>query len=257
MTTIKESLLHGHHGESHAHPVSFFARLDARAVLISWLAYTVLLISFPKFNLTGVIVFASLPVFVLAASGIPLRPVLRRLLFFSPFILLSAAANPFFDQRPLLEIAGFTFSAGMASGLVILLKALVSILTALTIAACMPFDHICHALRRLRAPEAFTTQLLLLHRYSFVLSGEAASMRRARDLRSFNNRGKGPMTTARLLGSLLLRSLSRASRVHAAMLSRGFHGTVSCCQANRAFSSKDALFLLETAGCFILTRILL
>ena len=65
----------------------------------------------------------------------------------------------------------------------IVLKAMVSVLTVLTIAACMPFDHICHALRRLHAPEAFTTQLLLLHRYTFVLADEAQSMRQARERR--------------------------------------------------------------------------
>ena len=257
MTTVKESLLHSHLGHSHQHPVSFFARIDARSVLLSWLAYTVMLISVPKYDLRGVLLFGALPVFMLAASGVPGRPIFRRIALVSPFILLSAVANPFLDQRPFLTVAGLAVSSGIISGLVIMLKALFSVMTVLTVSACMPFDHICHALRRLHAPEAFTTQLLLLHRYSFVLSGEAASMRRARDLRSFGGRGKGIRVTAGLLGSLLLRSLWRASRVHAAMLSRGFHGTVSCCQANRAFSSRDALFLLGTTGCFILIRVFL
>ncbi|OGJ87366.1 MAG: cobalt ECF transporter T component CbiQ [Candidatus Raymondbacteria bacterium RifOxyA12_full_50_37] len=256
MTAIKEALLHSHHGHSHAHPVSFFARLDARAVLVSWFMYTMLLISVPKFDLTGVLVFAAIPLFLIAASGVPIQPIIKRLLIISPFILLSAAANPFFDRRPLLEIAGLTISSGTISGLVILLKALVSVLTILTIAACMPFDHICHALRKLHAPEAFTTQLMLLHRYTFVLADEAHSMRQARDLRSFNGKGKGIGVTARLIGSLLLRSMARATRIHDAMLSRGFHGTVSCCQAERAFGSADAAFTTITIGSFLIMRVI-
>jgi cobalt/nickel transport system permease protein len=256
MTTARESLLHTHHGHSHAHPVSIFAHLDARAVLLSWLAYTVLLVSVNKFDLPGVLLFGAIPAFVLFAAGTPVRPIFRRLLFLSPFILLSAAANPFFDRRPLLTIGAVSLSAGAISGLVIVFKAFFSVLSALTLAACMPFDHICHALRRLRAPEAFTTQLLLLHRYSFVLADEAVSMRKARDFRSFENRGKGLSVFARLIGSLLLRSMARAGRVHAAMISRGFHGTVSCCQDKRDFSPKDALFLCGTVGLFVLLRII-
>ena len=257
MTTVKDSLLHSHYGQSHQHPVSLFSRIDTRAVLLSWLLYTILLISVPKYNLRGVVLFGSLPVFVLFASGIPLRPIFKRMAYVSPFILLSAVANPFLDQRPLLAVAGISVTAGMISGAAIVLKALFSVLMVLTLSACMPFDHLCHALRRLRAPEAFTTQLLLLHRYIFVLSDEAASMRRARDLRSFGNRGKGVRTTAGLIGTLLLRSLWRATRVHAAMLSRGFHGTVSCCQANRAFSLTDAFFLTGSAAVFLSIRVFL
>lgn len=256
MTTTREALLHTHHGQAHAHPVAFFARLDARAVLLSWFAYTALLISFRKFDLPGVLLFGAIPVFVLFAAGTPVRPIFRRLLFLSPFILLSAAANPFFDRRPLLTIGAITLGAGAMSGLVIVFKALFSVVSALTLAACMPFDHICHALRRLRAPEAFTTQLLLLHRYSFVLADEAMSMRKARDFRSFDGRGKGLSVFARLIGSLLLRSMARAGRVHAGMVSRGFHGTVSCCQDKRDFTAKDALFLCGTVGLFALLRII-
>jgi len=255
MNTYQEKLLHTHHGHTHAHPVAFFARLDARAVLLAWLAYTVLLISVPKFDPVGAAVFASLPVLVLTASGVRPGPIFRRLFYLSPFILLSAAANPFLDRRPFFEFGGIAVGAGMISGLVIIIKAFLSIFSVLTLAACMPFDHVCHAMRRLRVPEAFTTQLLLLHRYSFILADEAGSMRRARDIRSFAGRGKGPGVTARLIGSLLLRSTARATRIHDAMVSRGFHGTVSCCQEDHSFDRTDFFFLTGTAAfCLALRR---
>ncbi|MFH0919772.1 MAG: cobalt ECF transporter T component CbiQ [Fibrobacterota bacterium] len=254
MTPVNEALLHSHSGHYHSHPAAFFARFDARAVLFAWLAYTVLLISVPKFDLAGVVALASLPLLTLLASGTPMRPIFRRIFYLSPFILLAAAANPFLDRAPYAVIAGFTISAGLVSGLVIVLKAFVSVLTVLTLSACLPFDHLCHALRRLHAPEAFTTQLMLLYRYTFVLAAEGKSMRRARDIRSFGSKGKGIRTTASLLGALLLRSMARAGRVHGAMLSRGFRGTVSCCQAEHAFNAGDALFVFGTVGASVLLR---
>ena len=255
MTPANEALLHSHSGRYHSHPASFFTRFDARAVLIVWLVYTVLLISVPKFDVSGVVALASLPLLTLLASGVPMVPIFRRLLYLSPFILFAAVANPFLDRSPFAIVAGVPLSAGLVSGLVIVLKAFVSVLTVLTLAACLPFDHLCHALRRLHAPEAFTTQLMLLHRYTFVLAAEGKSMRRARDIRSFGSKGKGIRTTASLLGALLLRSMTRAGRVHSAMLSRGFRGTVSCCQAEHAFNTGDTLFGIGTVGAALLLRI--
>jgi cobalt/nickel transport system permease protein len=254
MNQANEALLHSHSGHYHSHPAAFFSRFDGRAVLVAWLAYTVILISVPKFDVTGAVALSALPVLTLLASGIPVIPVFRRILYISPFILFAAAANPFLDRAPYAVFAGIPISAGLVSGLVIVLKAFISVLTVLTLAACLPFDHLCHALRRLHAPQAFTTQLMLLHRYTFVLAAEGKSMQRARDIRSFGSKGKGLKTTASLLGALLLRSMARAGRVHSAMLSRGFRGTVSCCQAEHTFNLKDTLFVIGIVGVSILLR---
>ena len=47
-------------------------------------------------------------------------------------------------------------------------------------------------------------------------------MQKARDLRSFGKRGKGPLVTAKLIGSLLIRTTARAERIYMAMSARGF-----------------------------------
>ena len=83
---------------------------------------------------------------------------------------------------------------------------------------------ICAALERLGVPRALVTQLLVLYRYLFVLADEAARMDRARSLRSFGSRGRGLSLAGPFLGTLLLRTWSRAERIHLAMLSRGFTG---------------------------------
>jgi len=68
------------------------------------------------------------------------------------------------------------------------------------------------------------TQLILLNRYRSVLHEEAQSMQKARDIRSFGRKGKELFRTAPLIGSLLLRTIHRAERLHRSMTARGFHG---------------------------------
>jgi cobalt/nickel transport system permease protein len=194
---------------------------DGAAIVILAL-FILFVISVPKFDLAGVIAFAAVPLLLATASGIALLPVLKRLVIASPFILFMAAGNLALDRTPMLVVAGVAITGGMVSASVIVLKTLVTLAALLSLMAVMPFHRFGMALRSLRVPEAFVTQLLLVYRYSFLLAEEAEMMQRARDLRSFGGRGKGPLVTAKLIGSLLIRTTARAERIYMAMSARGF-----------------------------------
>jgi cobalt/nickel transport system permease protein len=88
-----------------------------------------------------------------------------------------------------------------------------------------------------------TTQLLLMHRYVFVLAGEARSMRRARDLRSFGGRGKELRSAAGMIGTLMLRTFDRSDRIYRAMTARGFTGTLHLIDDER-LRERDGIFVL-------------
>jgi cobalt/nickel transport system permease protein len=133
-----------------------------------------------------------------------------------------AAGNLALNRAPALVVAGFAITGGMISASVIVLKTVVTLVALLSFMAVMPFHRFGMALRSLRVPEVFVTQLLLVYRYSFLLAEEAGMMQKARDLRSFGGRGKGPLVTARLIGSLLIRTTARAERIYMAMSARGF-----------------------------------
>jgi cobalt/nickel transport system permease protein len=67
-----------------------------------------------------------------------------------------------------------------------------------------------------------------MDRYLFLLRNEVATMRAARQARSFGrgttwNRWK---VSAQLIGMLLIRGMRRADRVHRAMNARGYNGEV-------------------------------
>jgi cobalt/nickel transport system permease protein len=199
---------------------------DSPAIVILALFVTAV-VSVPKYDLPGVIAFAAFPLMLVTATRIPLMPILKRLSAASPFILFMAGGNLLLDRAPAADIAGVIVSCGMLSAAVIAMKAMITLSSLLSLMTLMPFHRFGTALRSLAVPEVFVTQLLLVYRYSFLLSEEAAMMQKARELRTFGRRGKGPFVTAGLIGSLLIRTTYRAERIYMAMTSRGFRSALS------------------------------
>ena len=74
---------------------------------------------------------------------------------------------------------------------------------------------------------------ITISRYLAVLGDEAGRMNRARQARSASADGRAgggigwrARTTGAMVGSLFIRSYERSERVYAAMLARGFEGTI-------------------------------
>ena len=119
---------------------------------------------------------------------------------------------------------GVAISVGWVSFASILLRFALTVSAALLLVAGTGMHPLCAALGRLGVPRVFTVQLLFLHRYIFVLAGEAdAHGHRARAARR-RARAHALAVYASLLGHLLLRAFERARRIHLAMLARGFDG---------------------------------
>jgi len=162
--------------------------------------------------------------------------------------------NPILDRNAVIHIADIGISGGWISFASILIKFILTVSTAFTLIACTGFNNICFALNRLGVPKIFSTQLLFLYRYIFVLAEEAARMIRARNLRSFNGKGKGIKSYGPLLGNFFLRTLNRAERLHLAMLCRGFDGNIRVMN-KFSFGINEFLFMLIWISFFILFRL--
>jgi cobalt/nickel transport system permease protein len=104
-------------------------------------------------------------------------------------------------------------------------------------------------------PELFVTQLLLVYRYSFLLAEEAGSIKKARDIRSFNGKGKDLFTTAKLIGSLLIRTTSRAEKIFMAMTARGFQSGLAKKTETPPFTKSDIASLVFSFLSFLAVRI--
>ncbi|MFZ2654268.1 MAG: cobalt ECF transporter T component CbiQ [Victivallales bacterium] len=227
---------------------------DGRALLVTWFVFVVFMVSVPKFAVGTAIAFAAFPFFIIIACHLPAKKIFKRVLMLSPFILLVAAANPFIDTRPVCEIFGLPVNAGMISASVIVLKGLVSVAAVLTLVELISFNSICESLLRIGVPEVFTTQLMLVYRYAFLLSDEAQCLNKARELRSFGKRGRELSIFSRIIGSLLVRSVARSERVYKAMLARGYSGTLTY-REDKGISTSDIAFAIFACLLFLLVRI--
>jgi cobalt/nickel transport system permease protein len=216
-------------------------RLDPRAKLITTLGFIVTVVSFNRYELSALVPLILYPVSLAAAGNFPTSYLVRKLLIASPFALLVGLCNPILDRTPMFLVDGVSISAGWISFASIALRFCLTVSAALVLVGVTGFTTVCMALGRLGMPRIFTVQLLFLYRYIFVLTEEGLSMARARALRSFKRRGMGLRVYGYMLGQLLLRTMSRAERIHQAMLCRGFDGEIRLSRDFR-FRSRDVVF---------------
>jgi cobalt/nickel transport system permease protein len=229
-------------------------RLDPRAKLLTTLAYILAVLSFGRYEIAALLPFVIYPVVLMILGEVPAGFVLRKVAIVSPFAIFIGIFNPLFDRHVALTIGPLAVTGGWLSFVSILQRFALTLSTTLVLVAGTGIHSTCRALERLGVPQAFTVQVLVLYRYLFVLMDEGARMVRARALRSFGARGSGLAVYGHMLGSLLLRTLDRAQRIHLAMNCRGFDGRVHTLDERR-LRAADIAFLVGWSAAFMLFRL--
>ncbi len=252
MSAIAAGILDVRRLDELARASSFAHDLDSRVKLIVTLLFLAAIASFRAYETSALIPFFLFPFVMLSLGNVPARPILKRLAFAAPFAVCMGAFNPLLDRAPLLSIGGFSVSAGWVSYLSILLRFILAVSSVLLLIAVTGMDHVAAALRKLGFPRPLVNQLLLMYRYLFLLSDEAERMIRSRALRAFG-RPLGLGQFGYLTGTLLLRTLDRGRRIHAAMASRGFHGEIRMFSGSR-LRAADFVFAGGWIGYFALCR---
>lgn len=230
--------------------------LDPRAKVLTTVVFILSVVSFDKYEISGLLPFFLYPAILIGLGNLPLGFLLKKLLLVSPFVIFLGIFNPWLDQTALYQFGPFAISGGWISFASLLLRFALTVGAALLLIATTGFAAICMALDKLGAPRIFTVQLLLLYRYIFILIAEAIRMLRAHALRSFRRKGRITFRVfQQLLGHLLLRTIDRAQRIHLAMLSRAFTGEIRVVRSFN-FGYKEACFLLGCSGLFIALRVI-
>jgi cobalt/nickel transport system permease protein len=220
------------------------SRLDPRGPLLVTLFLSVLVASFPRGEVVGLVPFLLWPATLASLAAIPPRPFLRALLVPLPFVLLATLPALFVEPGPVgREIAAS-----------VLLRFLLTATSALLLAAVWGLPAVAWAMQKLGAPAILVTQLLVLWRYLFVLGEEAVRMDRARAMRSFGRRGHELALAGPFLGTLLLRSQDRAERIDRALRARAFSGSFPALRPWR-FGAGDAAFLLLWSAALVFFRL--
>ena len=220
----------------HVHSSLLSLHGNDRVAVIVLGVFVLFVVSVPRYDITAILAYASFPLLLILAARLSIGNMAKRLALLSPFMLIIAAANPILDQRTVITVGRIPLSAGLLSGLVILGKSLVITAAVLSFSACVPFYRLCNVLRSFGVPDIFVIQLMMLYRYSFLLLEEGAAIQRARDMRSFGKKGRDLFTTAKLIGTLLVRTTNRAERIYRSMVARGFSGSLG--ESERGIVSK-------------------
>jgi cobalt/nickel transport system permease protein len=231
------------------------ARLDPRVKALATVAFVVVVASFGRGDALRLVPLAAWPLALGALGDVPWRPVLLRIALASPFALGVAAFEPLLDRAPALAAGGVVVSSGAVAFVTVVLKFSLALSAALVLVATTGFDAVCAALERLRVPRLLVAQLLLLYRYLHVLAEEAARLWRAHALRSPDRPRPTARAAAMLLGQLLVRTLARAERLHAAMRCRGFEGALHLVRPTR-LSRADLVFAAATVLLLVGCRLL-
>jgi cobalt/nickel transport system permease protein len=197
-------------------------RLHPAAKLVTALAYIVTVLSFTSQNVSGLVPFVFYPALLMPLSGIPYRPIARRLMVALPFALMGGISNLIWMRGTAFAFGGIPVSCGMVSFISIMLKTLFSVSAVLILIATTSFVEVVHQLERLGMPSIVCLQFLMTYRYLSVLLNEASLMLTAYALRSPGQRGIKIKDAGSFLGQLILRSFDRANRVYQAMKCRGF-----------------------------------
>ena len=227
--------------------------LDARAKLLVTLLFLVCVLSLPAADLAGVILYLVYPIISSAVAGIGYGTVFRRSLLVLPFVLFIGIFNPILDRQVAFSVGRVAVTTGWLSFLSIILRGLLSAQAVFILIYATGFHNLCRSMRRMGVPSLLTTQLLFVYRYLFVLLQEALSMRRAREARGFGRRGYPLKMWGLFIGQLLLRTIGRSERIHRAMLSRGFNGSVEGISYTR-WTTRESVYAAAWACFFLLLR---
>ena len=217
-------------------------RRDARAKILALLVFLVALATAPSDAVLAFVTFAVLLAAAILIARLPLAALAIRALIVLPFSLTFALLS---------------WLAGEPSrALALIEKSYLSTAAVLLLAATTPLPQLLGGLEKLGVPRPLVLVTQFLHRYLFVLTGEARHMQ----LASACRRGKGKRRKAGFrfatgaLATLFARSYSRANGIHRAMQARGFSGRFGP-RYMPPFRAADGLFLLGVSAFLILVRL--
>ena len=217
----------GHGHKLHFHGHSPVHRAPAHLKVLALLGFMLLVVATPGDWLLAFAGYLAVLVAVVAVSRVPATYLLKRMVVEVPFVVF-ALLMPFIATGPRVDVLGVTVSQpGLTAAWALLVKGTLGVLASLTLAATTEPRDLLAGLARLRVPSLLVQIMGFMVRYLDVVTDEMRRMRVARESRGFTARDvRHWPVIARSAGALFIRSYERGERVHLAMLSRGYTGTL-------------------------------
>lgn len=228
-------------------------RIHPLAKLITTIAYILIVVSFPRENVSGMIPMVIYPLLLFSVSGISVKTCFYKLRYILPLICAVGIWNPLLDRVSVMMFGGLIITSGMISFVSLMLKGILSLMASFLLVSTTGMEHICYALSLLKVPDILVTQLLITYRYISLLLKEAGTMWNAYSLRAPGQKGLHISTWGSFVGQLLIRSMDRAGHLYQSMEMRGFHGAFYYAPQIRTKRS-DIPFLLFWIAAFLTVR---
>jgi cobalt/nickel transport system permease protein len=216
---------HGHRLHYHGHSVVH--RAPAHLKILTLVGFMLVVVATPREWYPVFGGYFLLLLGVIAMSRVPFGYLAKRMVIEVPFLVF-AALVPFVATGPQVEVLGVSVSEpGLVAAWGLAVKGTLGVLASLTLAATTEPSDVLAGLQRLRMPALIVQIMGFMVRYLDVVTADLGRM-----LVAMRSRGVDPRSPrhwpalARTLGALFVRSYERGERVHLAMLSRGYDGTM-------------------------------
>jgi cobalt/nickel transport system permease protein len=253
--------------EEHAAKDGWLQRRDPRAKLLMFLM--LVLAAGLSNSLPALLIFYGILLLMAGISKIPFDFFVKRVWLGIPFFagIMIVPAIFFTDAPRLFDLPllwGLHFGPSLASivrGLIFIMRVGVSVSLAVLLILCTPWADMLKSLHALRVPQVFILLLSMTYRYIFLFLHAANSMFEARKSRTVGrtsgNEQRGWVSNS--MGNLMQRSFKMSSDVYAAMMARGFTGTIHS-YSTYHMTATDWLALVGTlllaVAIFVLGRLI-
>ncbi|MEU8760821.1 cobalt ECF transporter T component CbiQ [Streptomyces sp. NPDC048659] len=219
-------------GAGHAHKL--YRRADSpvhalppHAKLAAVFGFVVVVVSTPREAVWAFAGYAALLGVAAWRARVPGGFVLKRLLIEVPFVAF-AVLMPFVVPGERTTVLGVSLSVpGLWGAWNVLAKGTLGVAASVLLAATTELRALLLGLQRLRLPPLLVQIASFMIRYGDVITDEMRRMSIARRSRGFEARGVRHWgVLAKSAGALFIRSYERGERVHLAMVSRGYTGSM-------------------------------
>ncbi|WP_255950249.1 cobalt ECF transporter T component CbiQ [Streptomyces odontomachi] len=209
------------HGHSPVHA------LPPQTKIAAALGFVVIVVSTPRAAVWAFPLYAVLLAVTAGIARVPAGFLLKRLLIEVPFVAF-AVLMPFVAQGERVQVLGLSLSvSGLWGAWNVLAKGTLGVAASVLLAATTDLRALLLGLERLRLPPLLVQIASFMIRYGDVITDEMRRMRIARESRGFEAKGVRHWgVLAKSAGALFIRSYERGERVHLAMVSRGYSGTM-------------------------------
>lgn len=246
----------GHAHKLYRHGHSPVHALPPHCKLAAVLCFVLVVVSTPREAVWAFGLYAALLAGVAVLARVPAGFLLRRMLIEVPFVAF-AVLMPFVVPGDQVQFLGLSLSVpGLWGAWNVLAKGTLGVAASVLLASTTELRALLQGLQRLRLPPMLVQIASFMIRYGDVITDELRRMSIARRSRGFEARGVRHWgVLGKSAGALFIRSYERGERVHLAMMSRGYTGTMPVIDemtASRAqWTSAAALPLSALAVCLL------